>query len=126
MTKKVRIPKRGEFPELYFHLKPKPAQLVVQSNVDADIRLDGSSVGRSWSSETTPIVIPMDNDWRGHATYRIELHRDGFLPSEVEGTLRAGTKTVLRVDLKSQPNPQSSSRGNQRHRYKTTIEELGL
>lgn len=84
--------------QLRVRLRPRPASLVVHSNVDADVLIDGVSVGRSWTSEIAPLAVPLDG-WRARRAVRITLQRPGFKPLVTEATLVAGTRTVIGARL---------------------------
>jgi hypothetical protein len=71
---------------LRVRLRPLPASLIVHSNVDADVLIDGISVGRSWTSEIAPLAV-------------ITLQRPGYKPLITEATLMAGTRTVIGARL---------------------------
>jgi hypothetical protein len=83
---------------LRVRLRPLPASLIVHSNVDADVLIDGISVGRSWTSEIAPLAVPLDG-WRARRRVRITLQRPGYKPLITEATLMAGTRTVIGARL---------------------------
>jgi hypothetical protein len=126
VSKTIYVHRTADNPALYIHLKPKPAQLTIESNVDADISVDGAPKGRSWTSELNPIVLPFEHDWRGHAQYDVVVSRDGYEPTVFRGTFRAGTTTVMKVVLKSVDNQSGRGQEPSQYRYKTTLENLDL
>lgn len=80
-------------------IKTKPAFLVIKSNVDGDVAVDGRFRGSAKKSEQNPIVIPMPD--KTHAqTKEIIVSRENFIPVILETEFIAGQTKEIEVHLK--------------------------
>lgn len=79
-------------------IKSKPAFLVVKSNIDCDVSIDGNFRGSADRSVDHPIVVSMPD--RTHAHHKeIILSRDGFVPMIKRIEFIAGQKKEIGVEL---------------------------
>lgn len=79
--------------------KSKPAFLVVKSDIDCDVAIDGSYRGSSRKSLSRPIVIPMPD--KSHAqTREVIVSHDNFEPYILETEFVAGQTKEIDVALK--------------------------
>ncbi len=100
-VEKVLKVKEGQTPiEVHVALdKSKPAFLVVKSNIDSDVAVDGSYRGGSRKSLTKPIVIPMPD--KSHAISKeVIISQDNYVPFIVETEFVAGQTKEIEVSLK--------------------------
>lgn len=83
-------------------LKSKPAFLVVQSPVDANVAVGGSFKGTSDLSRSKPIVIPLPD--KTHAFYeKVLIQKDGFQPFIETVEFVAGQIKIIRPELEPVP-----------------------
>lgn len=79
--------------------KSKPALLVVRSNVNADVAVDGHYRGTTEQSVTKPMVVSLPD--RTHALKKeIVLSQEGYRPQILKTELIAGQVKELEVTLK--------------------------
>jgi serine/threonine protein kinase len=78
--------------------KSKPAFLVIKSDIDGDVAVDGHYKGTAQKSATNPIVIPMPD--KTHATVKeIIVSHDGFQPFVTKIEVVAGLVKEIEVTL---------------------------
>lgn len=86
-------------------IKSKPAFLVVKSDVDGDVAVDGHYKGTAYKSILRPIVIPLPD--KTHAsTKEIIVSQEGFEPFIVKIEIIAGQIKEIEVTLKPNPHAQ--------------------
>lgn len=108
----IPVEGKGRVPKLQVKLKPKPASLVVQANVDADILLVEPStgrrlfVGRSRKSEQTPVQIELPAG--SERTYEVVLTKAGFRTERVKRRFTTGKTEIVRAVLQAEPNASAA------------------
>jgi hypothetical protein len=100
VEKIVKISEAGSPIEVRVSLdKSKPAFLVVHSNVDGDVAVDGNYRGTVKKSQALPIVIPMPD--KTHAQKKeVIVSQDSYLPLVIETEFVAGQTKVINAKLK--------------------------
>lgn len=99
VEKTVKVTDIGEPIELNVALiKSKPAFLVVKSDVDGDVAIDGSYKGSAKKSVSHPIVIPMPD--KTHAQMKeVIVQHDGYEPFILKTEFIAGQTKHIDVQL---------------------------
>lgn len=102
-VREIDVPATGHVPQVRVRLKPKPAQLVVKTNVDADVLLQSVSgsgrrfVGSAAASQDTPILISFDH--RAERRFEVVLHKSGYKTVVRQVTFGAGETTEVNAVL---------------------------
>ena len=78
--------------------KVKPAKLIILSNVEADIAIDGAYKGTSKETSIRPILIPFPKKTH-KLPVEIVVSKNGYLPYIVSHTLIAGKNETLNINL---------------------------
>lgn len=79
-------------------IKSKPAFLVIKSNIDADVAINGNFKGSSLKSIQYPIVIPMP-DKTHSMTQEVIIQQEGYEPLVLDTEFIAGQTKILSVKL---------------------------
>lgn len=99
VEKQITIPAQGEIPTLRISLdKPKPSGLLVQSNVSADVALDGHYKGETKLYEQRPLVISLpDNTFSQDK--EVVFSAAGYKPFVKRIQFVAGEISKIKIDL---------------------------
>jgi hypothetical protein len=79
--------------------RSKPAFLIVKSNIDGDVAIDGSYKGSAQKSQAYPIVVPLP-DKRHAETKEIIVSQENFVPVIMDVEFIAGQTKEIEVILK--------------------------
>jgi hypothetical protein len=100
----VTVTRGGQTQRIHVDLtKVKPASLIISSNVDADVAVDGAYKGTAFGSQKHPILISFPEKAFSRKL-EIVVSQKGYQPYVAKHVITPGEKQSLNIKLEPEPS----------------------